>query len=247
MDQTQKILLFIALLFVFCLCMNARSNEQAAGAESSNSNSTTESDFAKLQSDESTELDNNVMTDLSNQDSDSLNLEASFAEPHLERGLAELEDMPAPMDPALPAMDSTVDEPEPTVEEPKVEEPQVDKTILGYDSSDNQFELNTNELSDNNKKLKPNELLPKDAIDMTNNSFISANIPDTKTRVGNTQSVRSRKAYDIRSTPVIERKAVSPWNIGTNDPDTDRRHFEIGASACPPCPSCDRRHRPRCQ
>ena len=121
----------------------------------------------------------------------------------------------------------------PEVPAPEVAEP---ISILGYDSSDNMFSLGENVAS--NDKLKPNELLPKGEINMTDKNFLTSTITDTSTRVGTTTQLnRNRKNYDLRSTPVIEKKQVSPWNISTDEPDTKRRQFEIGSSDCPPCPA----------
>ena len=121
----------------------------------------------------------------------------------------------------------------PEVPAPEVAEP---ISILGYDSSDNMFSLGENVAS--NDKLKPNELLPKGEINMTDKNFLTSTITDTTTRVGTTTQLnRNRKNYDLRSTPVIEKKQVSPWNISTDEPDTKRRQFEIGSSDCPPCPA----------
>ena len=95
----------------------------------------------------------------------------------------------------------------PEVAAPQVVAPQVVEpvSVLGYDSSDNMFSLDQNTVS-NNDKLNPPDLLPK-GIDMTNKNFLTSTITDTKNRVGeNTQLNRNRKNYDLRSTPVIEKK-----------------------------------------
>ncbi len=110
--------------------------------------------------------------------------------------------------------------------------------LLGYDSGDTMFLLPESNEKDSNERLKPNELLPADSVDVTNQNFLSASLTDTVKRVGApTQINRNRKNYDLRSTPVIDKQNISPWNNSTIEPDTERRVFEIGQPevVCPPC------------
>ena len=83
------------------------------------------------------------------------------------------------------------------------------------------------------QQIKPNELLPKEAVDMKGENFLNATLSQsTEQAVGKpTQVHRSRKNWDLRSTPPNPQIEVSPWNMSTIDPDTSRRHFEIGASS----------------
>ena len=101
------------------------------------------------------------------------------------------------------------------------------------DCNSDYYTLSDDYLSSTKQKIKPNELLPKEAVDMKGENFLNATLSQsTEQAVGKpTQVHRSRKNWDLRSTPPNPQIEVSPWNMSTIDPDTSRRHFEIGASS----------------
>ena len=128
---------------------------------------------------------------------------------------------------------ASVNQPEPEIKTEKVEAPKEETTVNGYDSSDTSFLLPESKNVDSKERLKPNELLPADSVDVTNQNFLSASLVDNVTKIGKpTQVNRNRKNYDLRSTPVIDKKDISPWNNSTIEPDTERRVFEIGQPEC---------------
>ena len=128
---------------------------------------------------------------------------------------------------------ASVNQPEPEIKTEKVEAPKEEPTVNGYDSSDTSFLLPESTTTDSKERLKPNELLPADSVDVTNQNFLSASLVDNVTKIGKpTQVNRNRKNYDLRSTPVIDKKDISPWNNSTIEPDTERRVFEIGQPEC---------------
>lgn len=262
MDRKFLILLAILLFAFMCKWTPLAGGEAEVVTDNTNSNTITGTDLAFLQSDESssdTNLNNNK--DILNALDETLESAAEstlndlFNTVDENKGVAQTQDMPDPISyPQQSANQLTQSEltapevaapevaaPEviaPQVAAPEVVAPQVVEpiSVLGYDSLDNMFSLDQKTVSSNDK-LNPPDLLPK-GIDMTNKNFLTSTITDTKNRVGeNTQLNRNRKNYDLRSTPVIEKKQVSPWNISTDDPDTTRRQFEIGSSDCPPCPA----------
>ena len=137
--------------------------------------------------------------------------------------------VPSPMD----YPQAAVDEPEPKIKTETVEAPKETSGVAGYDSSDTSFLLPESTTVDSKERLKPNELLPADSVDVTNQNFLSASLVDNVTKIGKpTQVNRNRKNYDLRSTPVIDKKDISPWNNSTIEPDTERRVFEIGQPEC---------------
>ena len=137
--------------------------------------------------------------------------------------------VPSPMD----YPQAAVDEPEPKIKTETVEAPKETSGVSGYDSSDTSFLLPESTTVDSKERLKPNELLPADSVDVTNQNFLSASLVDNVTKIGKpTQVNRNRKNYDLRSTPVIDKKDISPWNNSTIEPDTERRVFEIGQPEC---------------
>merc|ERR1711998_543502 len=101
------------------------------------------------------------------------------------------------------------------------------------DCNSDYYTLSDDYLSSTKQKIKPNELLPKEAVDMKGENFLNATLSQsTEQAIGKpTQVHRSRKNWDLRSTPPNPQVEVSPWNMSTIDPDTTRRHFEIGASS----------------
>lgn len=101
------------------------------------------------------------------------------------------------------------------------------------DCNSDYYTLSDDYLSSTKQKIKPNELLPKAAVDMKGENFLNATLSQsTEQAVGKpTQVHRSRKNWDLRSTPPNPQVEVSPWNMSTLEPDTTRRHFEIGASS----------------
>ena len=128
---------------------------------------------------------------------------------------------------------ASVNQPEPTIKTEKIEAPKEETTVNGYDVNDTSFLLPESTTVDSKERLKPNELLPADSVDVTNQNFLSASLVDNVTRIGKpTQVNRNRKNYDLRSTPVIDKKDISPWNNSTIEPDTERRVFEIGQPEC---------------
>jgi len=92
------------------------------------------------------------------------------------------------------------------------------------------FPVDKDYLSNNNEKIKPNELLPKN-MDMKGKNFLTSTLSvNNEDIIGKpTQIYRSRLNYDLRSMPPNPQIEVSPWNMSTMGPDTDRRHFEIGS------------------
>ena len=91
----------------------------------------------------------------------------------------------------------------------------------------------TSTVTSNTDKIKPNELLPKGSIDMKGENFLATSLARSEQIIGQaTQNQRSRKNYDLRSTPPNPQDEVSPWNISTIEPDTSRRQFEIGTTSC---------------
>ena len=101
------------------------------------------------------------------------------------------------------------------------------------DCNSDYYTLSDDYLSSTKQKIKPNELLPTAAVDMKGENFLNATLSQsTEQAVGKpTQVHRSRKNWDLRSTPPNPQVEVSPWNMSTIDPDTTRRHFEIGSSS----------------
>ena len=101
------------------------------------------------------------------------------------------------------------------------------------DCNSDYYTLSDDYLSSTKQKIKPNELLPTAAVDMKGENFLNATLSQsTEQAIGKpTQVHRSRLNYDLRSTPANPQVEVSPWNMSTMEPDSDRRHFEIGTSA----------------
>ena len=101
------------------------------------------------------------------------------------------------------------------------------------DCNSDYYTLSDDYLSSTKQKIKPNELLPKAAVDMKGENFLNATLSQsTEQVIGKpTQVHRSRLNYDLRSTPPNPQLEVSPWNMSTMEPDVDRRHFEIGSSS----------------
>merc|ERR1712070_752049 len=97
-----------------------------------------------------------------------------------------------------------------------------------HDCNSDYYTLSDDYLKATNEKIKPNELLPSDSIDMKGENFLTATLSqNTEQVVGKpTQTNRSRLNYDLRSTPPNPQIEVSPWNMSTIEPDSDRRHFE---------------------
>jgi hypothetical protein len=100
------------------------------------------------------------------------------------------------------------------------------------DCNSDYFTLNDDYLSNNKEKIKPNELLPANTVDMKGESFLTTTLSASGQQIIGeaTQTQRSRLNYDLRSTPPNPQIEVSPWNMSTFEPDTDRRHFEIGTA-----------------
>jgi len=98
------------------------------------------------------------------------------------------------------------------------------------DCNSDYYTLSDDYLSSTKQKIKPNELLPTAAVDMKGENFLNATLSQsTEQAIGKpTQVHRSRLNYDLRSTPPNPQVEVSPWNMSTMEPDSDRRHFEIG-------------------
>tara|TARA_B100001173_G_C15973061_1_gene540925 strand:+ start:171 stop:986 length:816 start_codon:yes stop_codon:yes gene_type:complete len=261
------LMLFAVLLFV-CVCdvdlKKIMGGNEAADTDSSVPSSNT--DLGLLQSDDTdtqvpsqnaNDADlNNMLAALdsaANSAADS-GLDNLFSSVDEQQGVAQAQTVPDPINypqqaaesqPASAQAEVAAPQVEPAVqvpaepETPAVEAAPNNNVVSGYDSTDNQFQLDQQNVADGVNKLKPNELLPKDAVDMTNKDFLTATITDTATRTGEATKGRNRKNYDLRSTPVIEKKNISPWNLSTIEPDTTRRQFEIGASDCPPCPGVE--------
>ena len=101
------------------------------------------------------------------------------------------------------------------------------------DCNSDYYTISDDYLSNTKQKIKPNELLPTAAVDMKGENFLNATLSQsTEQAIGKpTQVHRSRLNYDLRSTPANPQVEVSPWNMSTMEPDSDRRHFEIGTSA----------------
>jgi len=104
-----------------------------------------------------------------------------------------------------------------------------------HDCNSDYYSLSDDYLKATNEKIKPNELLPNESssnesIDVKGENFLTAALSqNTEQFIGKpTQTNRSRLNYDLRSTPPNPQIEVSPWNMSTIEPDSDRRHFEIG-------------------
>ena len=123
-------------------------------------------------------------------------------------------------------------------EQENVEEPKAvsmdEFNITGLEDTDKYHLLGSNEVSTGKSvKLNPNELLPADSKDMKGNNFLTATLSKSEQIIGvPTQTQRSRKNYDLRSAPPNPQVEVSPWNMSTMEPDTERLQFEIGTSKC---------------
>jgi len=104
--------------------------------------------------------------------------------------------------------------------------------VLGFNNDDTLQFINQ-ENNKGNKKIKPNELLPANATDLEGNNFLTAALSKSEQIIGiPTQTQRSRKNYDLRSSPPNPQVEVSPWNMSTMEPDKERLQFEIGTSKC---------------
>merc|ERR1711904_224914 len=86
------------------------------------------------------------------------------------------------------------------------------------------YTLSNDYLSSTKDKIKPNELLPAAAVDMKGENFLNATLSQsTEQFVGKPSQVnRSRKNYDLRSTPPNPQVEVSPRNMSTIEPDSNR-------------------------
>ena len=218
------LLIVLALAFFVYMCNNNNITNavKASGGQTDqvqNNNDSTDSsvDMKLLES---------ITEDVANNDNTFAG--ADFEEPVSNSDNKIVREVPAPMD--LPKPGENVPE--------KAKSENKDNALIGYDSGDNMFLLPESSEKDSNERLKPNELLPADSVDVTNQNFLSASLVDTVKLVGKpTQINRNRKNYDLRSTPVIDKQNISPWNNSTIEPDTERRVFEIGQPevVCPPC------------
>jgi hypothetical protein len=104
--------------------------------------------------------------------------------------------------------------------------------VSGYNNDDTLQFINQ-ENNKGNKKIKPNELLPANETDLEGNNFLTAALSKSEQIIGvPTQTQRSRKNYDLRSSPPNPQVEVSPWNMSTMEPDKERLQFEIGTSKC---------------
>ena len=123
-----------------------------------------------------------------------------------------------------------------TIENVETEPVKVDNglDISGLDASDSFHVLDSNETNTmGNAKLNPGDLLPKDSKNMEGQNFLTASLSKSEQIIGvPTQTQRSRKNYDLRSSPPNPQVEVSPWNMSTMEPDTGRLSFEIGQSNC---------------
>lgn len=101
------------------------------------------------------------------------------------------------------------------------------------DCNSDLYNLPDNYLQNKNEKIKPSELLPANSVDMKGENFLTAALSQNSEQIIGkpTQTHRSRLNYDLRSTPPNPQVEVSPWNMSTMVPDTERRTFEIGAPA----------------
>ena len=107
-----------------------------------------------------------------------------------------------------------------------------DFNVAGFNDEDN-YQFVNSEDNKGNKKIKPNELLPANSVNMEDNNFLTETLSKTEQIIGiPTQMQRSRKNYDLRSSPPNPQVEVSPWNMSTMEPDTERLQFEIGTSKC---------------
>lgn len=123
-----------------------------------------------------------------------------------------------------------------TIENVETEPVKVDNglDISGLDASDSFHVLDSNETNTmGNTKLNPADLLPQDSKNMEGQNFLTASLSKSEQIIGvPTQTQRSRKNYDLRSSPPNPQVEVSPWNMSTMEPDTGRLSFEIGQSNC---------------
>lgn len=105
-------------------------------------------------------------------------------------------------------------------------------SVTGFDDDDSYQFINP-EQNKGNQKLKPLELLPANSVDLEGNNFLTATLSKSEQIIGvPTQTQRSRKNYDLRSSPPNPQVEVSPWNMSTMEPDTERLQFEIGTAQC---------------
>ena len=107
------------------------------------------------------------------------------------------------------------------------------------DSSEN-LEASSNGLPVNlfpQNQLTPSELLPKDTnsiysqmnpsqCDLQEKNFLEAGYHVGISTHGQANPIPN---LQIRSDPIIPPRNVSPWSQSTKQPDTNRRHFEIGS------------------
>lgn len=108
----------------------------------------------------------------------------------------------------------------------------VEYSVTGYDDDDS-YQFIKPEQNKGNQKLKPTELLPANSVDIQGNNFLTATLSKSEQIIGvPTQTQRSRKNYDLRSSPPNPQVEVSPWNMSTMEPDTERLQFEIGTEKC---------------
>lgn len=108
----------------------------------------------------------------------------------------------------------------------------VEYSVKGYDDDDS-YQFIKSEENKGNQKLKPTELLPANSVDIQGNNFLTATLSKSEQIIGvPTQTQRSRKNYDLRSSPPNPQVEVSPWNMSTMEPDTERLQFEIGTEKC---------------
>jgi len=132
--------------------------------------------------------------------------------------------------------DAPVEDASNTVENVETEPVKVDNglDISGLDASDSFHMLDSNETNTmGNAKLNPADLLPQDSKNMEGQNFLTASLSKSEQIIGvPTQTQRSRKNYDLRSSPPNPQVEVSPWNMSTMEPDTGRLSFEIGQSNC---------------
>lgn len=70
-----------------------------------------------------------------------------------------------------------------------------------------------------------NEVNPQAPGNLSYRNFIEAGHHFGVDTVGQS---RGYPNMQLRSDPLIPRKEVGPWNQSTNEPDTNRRHFDIG-------------------
>lgn len=228
----QIVLIFLAIFLIFQIMCNKKS---LFGGDAHEKDKLQETESANLESDDS---------DLEYNDPDYNNYEDVVNENNLEQepmeAIEQVQEDPQTEDEQAALVDQTNEVPQKPAEEkavPDITGLSQEYYFLSNEDGKGQKSDTFNLLGNDEKtlgskdKLKPSELLPSDAKDMKGNNFLNATLSKGEQIIGvPTQTQRSRKNYDLRSSPPNPQVEVSPWNMSTMEPDTGRLTFEIGQS-----------------